>query len=501
MNAVLNLPAADDIRALFDRVAAQAPALVQTSAEQRIAKIQRLLKVTLAHREEIYAAVKEERGLTPPDVEGELVMLKFEADFIAKNLKDWMTPKTAGASLMTLGKKCYVRYEPKGMVLILPSWNAPYVIGLLPAFGAIAAGNAIILKPSELAPASSKLIAKIVAEAFPSGEFAVVEGGAEAAQALLACPFNHIFYIGNNTVGRIVMKAAADHFASVTLEMGGKNPSIIDASADVDDAAMKTAWGRVCNAGQACIAPDYLLVHESIVQRFTDALVREIKAQYNPKDQGYENNPEYPRIINARHFERIKALLDDARGKGALVACGGETRAEDRYIAPTVVTQVSDDMKLMQEEIFGPVIAILPFRNRDDVIREIRKRPKPLALYIFAKDRAEIDFYIANTTSGSLVVNHNVIQSGTNPYLPFGGVNASGIGRMVGWHTFAECSNARAIVEEGPAVGDPRAMFPPLTDKYKKQLRMLLDKQGPVLPDFAVRTIDRLLKLRGGTTK
>lgn len=495
MNAVLELPAASEVAATFRRLAARAPALAQTTAAQRIAKIRRLMDALLAHRQEIYETGLKERGLSPPDMDGELVMLKFEADFIAANLVDWMTPKQAPPSLMTLGKKCYVRYEPKGMVLVLPSWNAPYVIGLLPTFGAIAAGNAVILKPSELAPHSSALIARIVREALPEGDVTVLEGGVETAQALLAQPFNHIFYIGNNTVGRIVMKAAADHFASVTLEMGGKNPSIVDKSADVEDAALKTSWGRMCNGGQACIAPDYVLVHESVAQRFTDALVREIKAMYDPRGEGFETNPEYPRIINARHFERIKNLVEDARAKGAKILCGGEYRAEDRYIAPTVIANVSGDMKLMKEEIFGPVIAIVPFKTREDVIRQISGRDKPLALYIFAKDRAEIDFYLSRTTSGSTVVNHNVIQSGTNPYLPFGGVNSSGIGRMVGFATFNEASNARAIVEEGPPVIDPRSMFPPLTDKYKKQLAQLID--GKPVPPGMVRVINGIVKFLG----
>lgn len=479
----------------FARAAALAPQLSLSTAEQRIEKIQRLLMTLLKYRQEIYNTGLKERGLSPPDMDGELVMLKFEADFIAANLRDWMTRKLAPPSLMTLGKKCYVRYEAKGAVLVLPSWNAPYVIGLLPTFGALAAGNAVILKPSELAPHSSKLMARIVAEALPGGEVSVVEGGAETAQALLACPFNHIFYIGNNHVGRIVMKAAADHFASVTLEMGGKNPSIVDASADVEDAALKTSWGRMCNAGQACIAPDYVFVHESVVKLYTDALLREIRAMYDPKGTGYENNPEYPRIINARHFERIKTLVEDARDKGANILCGGTYRAEDRFIAPTVVTNVRDDMKLMQEEIFGPVIAIVPFKTREEVVETIRNRPKPLALYVFAKDRAQIDYFLANTTSGSSVVNHNVVQSGTNPYLPFGGVGSSGMGRMVGFATFNEASNARAIVEEGPPVIDPRTLFPPLTDKYKQQLTQLID--GKPVPPAMVGVINGIVKFVG----
>jgi aldehyde dehydrogenase (NAD+) len=496
MNTATDMPMPTAaIRVTFDRVKTLAPALQDSTAEQRIEKIQRLMKTMMKYREQIYETGKLERGLTPPDMDGELVMLKFEADFIARNLHDWMTPKPAPASLMTLGKKCYVRYEPKGTVLVLPSWNAPYVIGFLPVLGAIAGGNSIIIKPSELSPHSSALCAKIVKEAFPNGELTLIEGGAEAAQALLACPFNHIFYIGNNHVGRIVMKAAADHFASVTLEMGGKNPSIIDKSADVEDAALKTSWGRMCNAGQACIAPDYVMVHESVAKRFTDALVREISAMYNPRGTGFENNPEFPRIINARHFERIKGLIDDAKAKGAKFEIGGEYRAEDRYIAPSVVTGVTEDMRLMKEEIFGPVIAIVPYKNREEVISYIADRDKPLALYVFSKDREATEFFIRHTTSGSSVVNHNVVQSGTNPHLPFGGVNSSGIGRMVGFATFNECSNPRAIVEEGPPLQDPREMFPPLTDKYKKQLSGLVTAEKPI-PSFVVPMITAVIKLR-----
>lgn len=495
MSTVVNLPVNNEVRASFDRLTAQLPQLSQSTAAQRIERIQRLMKAILAARPRIYESAKLERGLTPPDTDGELVMLKMEAEHIAANLADWMTDKIAPPSLMTLGKKCYLHYEAKGMVLVLPSWNAPYVIGFLPVLGALAAGNAVIVKPSELAPHSSKVMAEIAREAFPNGEVTVIEGGVEAATALLACPFNHIFYIGNNTVGRIIMRSAAEHFASVTLEMGGKNPSIVDASADIEDAALKTAWGRMCNGGQACIAPDYVLAHESVAQRFTDALVKEVTAMYNPRGDGFDKNPEYPRIINARHFERIKALIEDARAKGATIAMGGEYKAEERYIAPTVVTNVSDDMKIMQEEIFGPAIVIKPYRDREEAVAYIRGRDKPLASYVFSKDRESWEFFLKNTTSGSMVLNHNVVQSGTNPYLPFGGVNHSGIGRLVGFNTFAECSNARTVFEEGPKVVDPRTMFPPLTDKYKKQLTQLLD--GKPVPTGMVKLIDKVIRFVG----
>jgi len=497
MSSVIDIrDAKGAIRASFDRLAEKSYGFGQTTAAQRIEKIQRLMATVMKYRKEIYETGKLERGLSPPDMDGELIMLKGEADFIAANLASWMKPvKAAGPSLMTLGKECYTHYEAKGMVLVLPSWNAPYVIGLLPTLGAIAAGNAVMLKPSELAPHSSALIAKIVKETFPDGDVTVIEGGVEAAQGLLACPFNHIFYIGNNTVGRIVMKAAADHFASVTLEMGGKNPSIIDKSADVEDAALKTSWGRMCNAGQACIAPDYVLAHESVFERYTQTLVKEIAAMYNPDGRGFDKNPEYPRIINTRHFERIKGLIEDARAKGATFLCGGEYNAEDRYIAPTVVTNVTDDMRIMQEEIFGPVIVVKPWKNREEVINEVRGRDKPLALYVFAKDREAWQYFLNHTTSGSTVLNHNVVQSGTNPYIGFGGVNSSGIGRMVGWNTFNECSNARAVMEEGPPVIPPRSMFPPLTDKFKKQMTQMLE--GKPVPKGMVKVIDGVVRLVG----
>ncbi|MBI2384275.1 MAG: aldehyde dehydrogenase family protein [Gammaproteobacteria bacterium] len=482
------------VRALFARVAARAPALRQTVAEQRAAKLQKLVDAVFAHKAAIYAAVRKELHLCDTDIDAQLMMVKFEAEFIVKNLKDWMRRRPVPGSIMSLGKTSYVQYEPKGVVLNLATWNAPFAIGLVPAMGALAAGNAVILKPSELAPDSAAVLADIVRAAYPEDEFAVIQGGPEVAQELLALPFNHIFYIGGHAVGRLVMKAAADHFASVTLEMGGKNPTIVDASADIEDAARKISLGRLSNAGQICIAPDYVLAHESVHDRFVEALRRAMTAQYNADGKGFENSPEYPRIVNARHFARVRALVEDARDKGARIAFGGQMRAEDRYIAPTVVTGATEDMKIMQEEIFGPVITVAPFRSREEAVETVARRPKPLAAYIYAKDRAQIEYFLAHTTAGSTVVNHNVIQSGTNPHLPFGGVNHSGIGRLGGWYTFAECSNARSVVEEGPPLGDPNMFFPPYTEKYKKMVASMLGR-SLVVPDGVVRAINGIIKL------
>ncbi|HEY0973243.1 MAG TPA: aldehyde dehydrogenase family protein [Solimonas sp.] len=492
MNAVLKEQNA--YAALFDRQLLKSHELRQTSAAQRADKLRRLLKAILDARPAILEAGYKELRLSPTDIDGQLLMVKAEAEFIARNLESWMARQPLPGSLMTLGKNSYVQHEPKGAVLHLSTWNAPIAEAFVVGFGAIAAGCTFVLKPSELAPHSAQVLADIVATVFQDDEFAVVQGAAEAASQLLALPFNHIFYIGGHGVGRIVLRAAAEHFATVTLEMGGKNPVIVDASADIADAGKKIAWGRVANAGQVCLAPDYALVHESVAERFVAELGKSMTAMYNADGKGFQKSADLPRIVNRRHFDRIKGLLDDALAKGAKVAVGGETDGDDLFISPTVLTNVSEDMRIMQEEVFGPIICIVPFREKEQAIATIRRRLKPLGAYIFAKDRAAIDWYLARTTSGSSVVNHNVIQCGTNPHLPFGGVNASGQGRIGGRHTFIECSNVRPVVEEGPPVGDPNLMYPPYSDKYKQMIAQFMSKEVKV-PDAVIKLINGIIKI------
>ena len=480
MNAVLK-EAPSDISAAFAALAAKTPALRLTTAAQRVDKLQKLFKAIMAARPAILAAGKKELRLVDLDIDAQLMMVKGEIEFACKNLEQWMAPEPVQGTIMTVGKKCYVQYEPKGVVLNLATWNAPIAIAFVPLIGAIAAGNAVLLKPSELAPHSAQVIADIVAAVFPADEFAVVQGGPEVAQEVLRQPFNHIYYIGGHSVGRLVMKAAAEHFASITLEMGGKNPTIVDKSADIEKAAKKISWGRVANCGQVCLAPDYALVHESVERPFVDALSRAMNAMYNADGKGFDKSEYLPRIVNARHHQRIKALLDDAIAKGAKIECGGQTNEADLFIAPTIVTNTTPEMRIMQEEIFGPIICVLKWSKREDAIKEIRTRPKPLGSYIFAEDREAIDYFLANTTSGSVVVNHNLIQSGTNPYLPFGGVNASGIGRLGGRYTFVDSSNMRAVVEDGPSPPgvDGGMMFPPYSADYKKNIDQMLNNTIP----------------------
>ncbi len=283
-----------DIKETFERLAKPR----HTTAQQRAERIAALMKALLDRKEKAFEAGHIELGLSPTDVIGQLIIIKVEADFALKHLAEWVQPQIVPNSIMMLGKKAYIQYEPKGVVLNLSTWNAPLAIGLVPAIAAIAAGNTVLLKPSELAPQSASLLTEIVTAAMPPDEFAVVEGGPEVAQALLALPFNHIYYTGGQRVGRIVMRAAAEHFAAVTLEMGGKNPVFVDASADITDAARKIAWGRLSNAGQVCVAPDYALVKRPVLDQFLTALATEIPRMYNADGKGFENSPDFPRLVN-----------------------------------------------------------------------------------------------------------------------------------------------------------------------------------------------------------
>jgi aldehyde dehydrogenase (NAD+) len=463
-----------NVEARFAALSEGSRTLARTSGAERADRLRRMLAAVLTHRKHFYDAAYTELKACDLDVAAQLVMLKSEVDHAARHVTRWMKPRRIRNSAATLGKRCYILHEPKGVVLNLATWNAPVCIGLVPAVAAIASGNSFALKPSELAPHSATVLREVMEATLPQNEFAVFEGGPEVAQALLAQPFNHIYYTGGQRVGRLVMKAAAEHFAAVTLEMGGKNPAIVDASAAIDNAAKKIAWGRIANAGQICVAPDYVLAHESVFEPCVAALVKAIEAMYNADGSGFEYSPELLRIVNDQHFARVARLLQDAREKGAKIACGGETRALDRFVAPTVLTHITEEMLVMQEEIFAPILPVLSFRDRSQAIELIRRRHKPLALYIYAKDRAAVDYFLAQTTAGSTVVNHNLIQSGTNPRLPFGGVNHSGIGRIGGEQGFLEFSNARSVVEQPLGLLDTTFNLPPYSKLYRNLIERAL---------------------------
>jgi len=438
---------ASEIKAKFQVLKDAKLKLRNSTATERSARIKALWEATSERQEDLFKAGKEERGLHNLDVAAELMMLKAEAEFTIKNIASWMKPEKVKNSMSTMGKRCEIRRQSKGVVL-----NA---------------GNSMVIKPSELAPTSAQIIEEIVSKVFPEDEALVIQGGVDVAKTLLELPFDHIYYTGGTAVGKIVMKAAADNLASVTLEMGGKNPAIIDASAKLENAASKLAWGRVMNAGQVCIAPDYVIVHNSVKEEFQTLLAAKIDEHYNSENTGLENSEFVPRIINERHTKRVKSLIDDAIQKGATVISGGGADIEANYIEPTLLTDVTEDMSVMQEEAFGPVMCILGYDTREDVLEFIKPRQNPLALYIYSTDKTAIEYFLENTSSGSAVVNNNCVQSGTNPRLPFGGVGSSGMGRIGGYEGFKTMSNERSIVHQPlDKFRDFLIQLPPYSDRY-----------------------------------
>lgn len=464
----------DHIQALFAAQRARAPHLALLSAAERAARIRRVVTYLQERQTEFVEALQADLRRAPLDTLAELLIAKNEGSFAIQHLAAWLKPHRVKNALMSQGTTSYTLYEPKGVALILSTWNAPFAISLVPLIGALAAGNAAILKPSELAPHSAELLQRMLESLFPPDEVAVVQGDAATAGQLLALPFDHIYFTGSPAVGKLVMAAAAQHLTSVTLELGGKSPTIVDQSADLTPTAYKIGWGKCANSGQACVAPDYVLVHERVQADLIAALQNAISAMYNPDGRGWQTSPALCRIVNQRHFRRIQGLVEDAVARGATIAYGGEMDEADLYIAPTLLTGVTDEMAIMHEEIFGPVLPIISYPDNEAALGFIRQRGKPLALYIFSRDQAVIDLFLRRTSAGSTVVNHNMIQAGVNPHLPFGGVNQSGAGRSVGKATFESFSNLRSVVEQPRGWRDFYWLsLPPYSTTYQRMLRWL----------------------------
>ncbi|MCA9531721.1 MAG: aldehyde dehydrogenase family protein [Myxococcales bacterium] len=387
-----------------------------------------------------------------------------EIGYTLKHLDRWMQPRRVRTSLTAMPGRSEIHREPLGVVLIIGAWNYPVHLTLAPLIGALAAGNCVVLKPSEVAERTSSALARWLPKYLDPTCVKVVEGGVRETTVLLEQRFDHIFYTGNGKVGRIVMRAAAEHLTPVTLELGGKSPCIVDESADLDAAARRIAWAKFLNAGQTCVAPDYVLVtdaaHDALVHRVSAA----IRSMYGDDPQ---QSPDYPRIVNERHLDRLAGLL----GEGTLV-CGGEVDRGDRYIAPTVLKDVPRDAAIMQDEIFGPILPVLRVADTDAATRFVNDRPKPLALYVFSTDARTQDRVLAQTSSGGAAVNHCILQLGVED-LPFGGVGESGMGAYHGERSFLTFTHQKAVLRK-PKSMDPPMLFPPFTALKKRLIKTLL---------------------------
>jgi aldehyde dehydrogenase (NAD+) len=460
---------------VFDLQKGYAEKLKHTTAQERIEKLKKLEKLIIAYQPQIEEAIRADFGKPPIEsMLTEIISVISELRHTIKNLKDWLKPKKVGQTLALFGTSGAVYVEPKGLALIISPWNYPFNLAINPLISAIAAGCAVILKPSELSSNTSALLAKMLGEFTTQEEIAVFEGGVEVSTSLLALPFDHIFFTGSPAIGKVVMHAAAEHLTSVTLELGGKSPAIIDETADLQDVAEKLVWGKFVNAGQTCIAPDYALVKHEIKEKFIEAVEKQLDKCYNADKQGVEKSDSFSRIINEGNFLRLSKLLEDATEKGAKIAIGGQTDRATRYIAPTLLTETTMKMKIMEEEIFGPILPIVSYQTSDDALKFIAKLPKPLAFYIFSRDKSKIEKYISHSTAGGTCVNDCLIHI-AHPDLPFGGVNNSGIGRSHGLAGFLEFCNQRSVLKQRVGFTSLKLVYPPYTEKVRNIVKMLLN--------------------------
>jgi aldehyde dehydrogenase (NAD+) len=462
------------MNALFESHAATALRLRQSTAGDRRRKLTKLLDAILERKDAMLDAAQRDLSKHPTETNlTEVLPLVGEAKHAIANLKRWMKPQRISPTIAALGMTSRVIYQPKGRCLIISPWNYPLTLALGPLVSAVAAGNTAILKPSEFTPHTNRVVKDIISAVFAADEVAVVEGAAETATALLSLPFDHIFFTGSPAVGKIVMAAAARNLTSVTLELGGKSPVIVDASADLRSAAEHIIWGKMVNAGQTCIAPDYAYVHRDVADRFVDLCRSTIAKRYGENDAAIKSSPDFPRMIHRRHAERVARLIDEAVQSGSQLACGGASDTEARYVAPTLLRDVPPDAQIRKEEIFGPVLPILTFDSLDTVIAEINAAPKPLALYVWTKSERTVQAFTTNTSSGSLCVNL-CLQQFAQHNLPFGGINTSGIGNAHGFFGFKAFSHERAMMSAGP-LSALELLFPPY-DARKRRLSELLIK-------------------------
>lgn len=382
-----------------------------------------------------------------------------------KHLAGWMRPERASTPLFAQPGRSRIYKDPLGVVLIISPWNYPINLLLAPLVGALSAGNAVLLKPSEVAASTSALMARLLPRYLDPHAVRVIEGGVPETTKILEQRFDHIFYTGNGTVGRIVMAAAAKHLTPVTLELGGKSPTYVDRTADLEVTARRLVWGKFFNTGQTCVAPDYVLAHAEVHDALLERMKATVQRFYGADAQA---SASYGRIINARHHDRLMRLIDDE----AKVVTGGQGDRESRYIAPTILRDVDPDAPVMQDEIFGPILPVLRVSGVDEAIGFINARPKPLALYVFAEDDKVSEAVLTRTSSGGAVVNHVVLHLGS-PELPFGGVGESGMGAYHGAASFDTFTHRKSVLKKPFAV-DPPLLYPPYDGAKVKWLRRLV---------------------------
>ena len=430
------------------------------SLKVRIDHLKKLKKVLNEKEQDIFNAL--DRDLKKPVFESftsELLMVQKEIDAFIKNLKEWAAPKRVSGSLLNFPSQDFLLSEPYGTVLMISPWNYPFQLTMVPLVGAVGAGNTVVLKPSESAPHTSKVLIDILSAVFPNDWVSVVEGDAQVAQALLKERWDYIFYTGSTQVGKIVAKAAAEHLTPVTLELGGKSPCVVDGTAPLQKTARRIVWGKFLNCGQTCIAPDYVLIKSEHKDALIQALIEEIEKAFGDDAQ---NSKDYGRIIHEKHFKKLEADL-----KNQKTIYGGKTVAKELFFGPTLVDQPAMDSSLIQDEIFGPILPILSYDTLEDIDEVLTELKNPLAFYVFSQNKKFINTLIQNYPFGGSVVN-DVLVHFTNPKLPFGGIGNSGVGAYHGKYSFDLMSHTKPIVKRSFWLDLPQRYAP-----YPKSISLL----------------------------
>ncbi len=456
-------PVAPDIPATVARLRDTFATGRTRNLEWRKQQLKALGRMMADNEQAIAAALEEDLGRKPFEAWlADIASVVGEAKDAAKNVKKWTRRRYRMLEMSQLPGRGWVEYEPYGTVLIIGAWNFPFALTLGPAVGAIAAGNTMVLKPSEVAPASSALMAELVSRYLDKDAIAVIEGDGAVSQELIEQGFDHLLFTGGTEIGRKVYESAAAHLTPVTLELGGKSPVIVTADADIDVAAKRIAWTKLINSGQICIAPDYVVAEASI----RDELVGKIADAISTYEADHKNGM---RIVNRRHFDRLTASLAATKGD---IAVGGGTDADDMHIHPTVVVDPDPAEPLMTDEIFGPILPVVTVQNLDEAIKFVNSRPKPLAAYLFTKTKAIRERVIKEVPAGGMVINHLLFHFATNK-LPFGGVGPSGMGAYHGRFGFEEFSHKKTVMTKltRPDVG--AFIYPPYTEKAFKLAKRL----------------------------
>ncbi|WP_144892016.1 aldehyde dehydrogenase [Flavobacterium tiangeerense] len=430
----------------------------QSDISTRKESLKKLLQVIINHEEAIIKALYDD--FKKPAFEAVLTETNYVISDLKetiKNINSWAKPKKVRSSILNFPSSDYIYSEPYGHVLILAPWNYPFQLALCPLVAAVAAGNKVTLKPSELTPNTSHIISKIISEAFAVKDVVVITGDATVATQLLSKRWDYIFFTGSVPVGKIVAQAAAVHLTPVTLELGGKSPCIVDETADLQLSARRIVWGKIINAGQTCVAPDYILVHQKVKKEFTTYLIQEIEKALGTNP---EQSPDFARIVNLKNWQRLKDLLDNET-----VLFGGQTNKDSLYIAPTLLDEPKSTSPVMNEEIFGPILPILSYQTTSDLERVIKSYEKPLALYIFSTNKSFTDEILQKYSFGGGCVNDTVVHL-VNNRLPFGGVGHSGMGAYHGKLSFDIFSHKKAIVKRGTWLDLP-LRYAPYNEKLK----------------------------------